>query len=265
MKVAALQSNVKWHDREANFATARRLALEAAQAGARLIVLPEMFATGFSMDTEVTAEPLQGPTPRFLRSLARELGLYLVGGFACQDGGGPPQNVALMVDPDGKDLALYPKIHQIAILDEHLHYAPGKLPCVFALEGFEAACFICYDLRFPELFRTVVDRCALMVVIASWPASRQLHWDVLLRARAIEGQCYVLGVNRVGEGGGLLFHGGSAIIDPSGEILAREVEREAVVMGEIYPDRVLELRSTMPFLKDRKAHLFQMLAQRYLG
>jgi predicted amidohydrolase len=195
MKIAALQMDIAWHDRAANHEKARRMAIEAKEAGADVVVLPEMFSTGFSMDTSVTSEPLDGATPELLRSLARDLTLFVVGGFVLAREAGRPQNVSLAVDRSGRNLALYPKIHQIAILDENRHYDPGDLPQPFDLDGIGVASFICYDLRFSELFRSVVDECGLILIIASWPASRQLHWDILLRARAIESQSYVVGAN----------------------------------------------------------------------
>jgi omega-amidase len=260
MKVAAVQMDIAWHDRPANHDKAKRLAAQAREAGADLLVLPEMFSTGFSMDTSIMFEPLEGATPTLLRTLARDLDMVVVGGFVLERDNGGPQNVSLAVDRNGNDLALYAKIHQIALLGEDESYDPGDLPVVFKLEEMNAACFVCYDLRFPELFRTVVDQCGLILVIASWPAARQPHWDLLLRARAVESQCFVVGVNRVGEGGDLTFLGGSAIIDPLGQVLAHAEDRETLLLADIDPAMVAEVRSSMPFLKDRKAHLLKKLA-----
>jgi predicted amidohydrolase len=248
--------DIAWHDREANHAKTRRFAKQAKEAGAETLLLPEMFATGFSMDVSLTAESIEGPTPTLLRTLAKELDMGLVGGFVLERSGGRPQNVSLAVDRHGKDMALYAKIHQIALLDEDRHYDPGEKPVPFDLKSLVAACFICYDLRFPELFRAVVDHCGLILVIASWPAVRQTHWDILLRARAVESQCFVVGVNRVGEGGGHTFVGGSAIIDPVGGVLAHGGEQETLLVADIDSAKVEEARSAMPFLKDRKSHLF---------
>ena len=200
---------------------------------------------------------MNGPTPSFLRSLAAETEMTVIGGFVLSGEEPAPQNVSLAVNQKGDDLALYAKIHQIALLGETDSYSPGDSPETFDLEGIRAACLICYDLRFPELFRPLADDCGLMMVIASWPASRQAHWDLLLRARAIENQNYVLGVNRVGEGGGLAFTGGSTVIDPLGEILARGDETETLVLADIDPARVAEVRTQFPFLKDRKENLFK--------
>lgn len=258
LHLALIQMDIQWHDRPANFATARRLALKAKEEGADVLVLPEMFATGFSMETAITGEPLTGETPAFLRSLASEFGMGVVGGFALQHGRETPRNVALAVDPRGDDTALYTKIHRIGLLEEDLHYAPGTLPVPFDLNGLPSACFICYDLRFPELFRCVADACSLVLVIASWPSPRQEHWDLLLRARAVENQCYVAGVNRVGHGGGHDFTGGSVVLDPLGECLAHAGDREALITATVDPERVREVRKSFPFLRDRQRRLFAL-------
>jgi predicted amidohydrolase len=260
MKVAAAQMDIAWQDRQANHDKAKRIAAQAKETGADLFVLPEMFSTGFSMDTSITPEPLEGATPTLLRTLARDLDMVVVGGFALERDNGRPQNVSLAVDRNGNDLALYAKIHQIALLGEDENYDPGDWPVVFKLEEMNAASFICYDLRFPELFRTVVDQCGLILIIASWPAARHPHWNLLLQARAVECQCFVVGVNRVGEGGDLTFLGGSAIIDPLGQVLAHGEDRETLLLADIDPAMVAEVRSSMPFLKDRKPHLFKKLA-----
>ncbi len=257
MKLALAQMDIHWHDRDANLDTARRLAGAAREAGAQALVLPEMFSTGFSMDTGITAEPLTGPTPSFLRSAALDLELWIAGGFALSRMHAPPQNVALTVDPEGRDAALYAKIHLIALLEEDRHYGPGRLPVPANLAGVRTACFICYDLRFPELFRSVADRCDLVLVIASWPKPRQAHWKVLLEARAVENQCYVAGVNRVGQGGGHAFAGGSVILDPLGNRLAEAGDREELISADIDPGLVSKVRRDFPFLRDRRRHLFE--------
>jgi len=261
MKVAAAQMDITWHDRSANHEKARQMATIAKKAGAELFILPEMFSTGFSMDNSITSETLDGLTPTLLRTLARELNLAVVGGFVLARDDGGPQNVSLAVDSDGNDLALYAKIHQIGLLGEDQSYAPGDWPAFFSLGPLNAACFVCYDLRFPELFRLAVDRCELIIIIASWPAARQHHWDLLLRARAAESQCFVVGVNRVGQGGHLNFIGGSAIIDPLGQVIAHGGDKETLVLANVDPAKVAEVRSAMPFLKDRKPHLFKKLAE----
>lgn len=256
MKVAAVQMDILWHNRKANHEKAWDFALQARDWGADLFILPEMFSTGFSMERSVTAEPLDGPTPTMLRSMARELDMIVTGGFVLERSKEGARNVCMTVGRNGEDMALYAKIHQIALLGEDISYEPGDRPVLFDLQGHKATCFICYDLRFPELFRAVVDECSLIIVIASWPAVRQSHWDLLLRARAVESQCYLIGVNRVGEGGGHVFAGGSAVIDPLGQVISEGgLDNETLVMADIDLSKVQEVRTAMPFLKDRKSFL----------
>lgn len=255
MKIAAAQVDIVWHNRKANYEKAASLAAQAKDAGAELFVLPEMFPTGFSMDAAFTAEAPDGPSAGFYRKLARDLSIHVVGGLVLNCEEHRPQNAALCVGPDGEDVACYRKIHQISILAETEHYDPGDRPELFPLFGTEASMFICYDLRFPELFRSVADRCALVIVIASWPASRQSHWDILLKARAVENQCYVIGVNRVGKGDGTLFTGGSAVIDPIGTVIAQGGDTEELLLADIDPEKAWEIRSQFPFLKERKSFL----------
>lgn len=252
MKIASLQMDIAWHDRQANYDKVRKFAKKAKEVGSDLLILPEMFSTGFSVDTSATVEPLHGDTAEFLRSIARENSIHVIGGFALSRQSEIPQNVSLAINRKGQDVALYAKTHLISILDEDKSYKAGDRPVTFNLDEISIACFICYDLRFPELFRAVANACTVIIVIASWPDARQSHWEALLKARAIENQCYVIGVNRIGEGGGYSFIGGSAIIDPSGETIAEGKEEETLLVAEINPEKVRENRSTYPFLKDFK-------------
>ncbi len=252
LKVTAIQMDLAWEDRPENYRRARRRAEEAAAQGAQLIILPEMFATGFSMNPTVTAEPADGPTPTFLRQLASELEVTVIGGYVRRQAEGRALNAALAVGPGGNDLAEYHKTHLVGILGEEEAHAAGDAPRPFTLGEIRAVCFVCYDLRFPELFRLTAAETFLAVVIASWPAARQAHWDALLVARAIENQQFVIGVNRVGEGGGLAFQGGTVIIDPLGNPLAQGGDREGLVQATLDFAQVSEVRTRLPFLKDRR-------------
>jgi predicted amidohydrolase len=252
LNVTAIQMDLAWEDRPANYEHARRWAEKAAAGGAQLIILPEMFATGFSMNSAVTAEPADGPTPTFLRRLASDLEVTVIGGYVRQAEGGRAWNAALAVGPEGNDLAEYHKTHLVGILGEEEAHAAGDAPRPFTLGGVQAVCYVCYDLRFPELFRLTAVETSLAVVIASWPEARQAHWDALLVARAIENQQFVIGVNRVGEGGGLGFTGGTAIIDPMGQTLAHGGDREGLVQASLDMAQVNEVRTRLPFLKDRR-------------
>jgi len=252
IKIAALQLDVAWEDRARNYERVRGFAENAKSDGADLLVLPEMFATGFSLDPSVTAEPPSGETPRFVAELARELEIGVVAGYVQRRRAGRGANMALAVDRQGRLLAEYAKTHLFAFMDEQEAHEAGAGPRQFAFETVPIACFICYDLRFPELFRLVTDSAAVVIVIASWPAARQAHWDALIKARAIENQLYVVGVNRAGQGGGLEYTGGSAIIDPLGQVLAHAGDRENTILAGIDSDEVARVRKELPFLQDRR-------------
>ncbi len=254
MIIAALQLDITWEDKEANYWRVQQLAKRSLSHKPDLIVLPEMFATGFSMSTQVTAEPMDGPTPTFLRELARSHKVAVVGGFALDTQRGKTQNCALAVDPQGNDLAVYAKTHLFSFMGEDEHHEAGAGLVPFNLGGLRCACIICYDVRFPELLRPHVEELDAVFVMASWPAQRQSHWDILLPARAVENQLYVVGVNRVGHGKGLDYTGGTAVYHPLGHALARAGAgpQETIITADIHAEEVANVRKAMPFLDDRR-------------
>lgn len=253
MKVAALQTEIVWESPEANFARLAPQIAAAAQTGARLIVLPEMYACGFSMNTAVIAEPPEGPSVAFLRAQAREHGVWLCGSVperASADAE-QPANTLVFAGPSG-ELHRYRKRHPFSFANEHLHYQAGDATLTFALEGVRTSAFVCYDLRFADDFWALAEQTDLYVVVANWPERRREHWKTLLRARAIENQAWVIGLNRVGEGGGIVYSGDSMIIDPWGEIVVAASRDEAVLLANIDPARVADAREKFPVLKDRR-------------
>ena len=252
MKVAAVQHDVVWEDRDATLARLEPQIRAAAGTGARLVVLTEMFPTGFSTEPERVAEPEGGPTTEFLRTQAAELGVWLTGSVPTHPaGGGRPVNRLLMAGPDG-ELWRYDKIHPFSYSGEHEHYAAGRDRVTFQVDGVRVTPFVCYDLRFADEFWAMAQGTDCYVVVANWPAARRAHWQALLVARAIENQAYVVGVNRVGEGGGLHYAGDSRIIDPLGEILAAGAGGETILLAEVDPVVVAETRKRYPFLADRR-------------
>lgn len=250
MRVALVQLDIVWEDPDANYRRAERRVQEAAALGARLVVLPEMFPTGFSMDAGRLAQPPGGSTEAWLADTAAGLGVWILAGAPVQ-GEHAPCNQALLVSPEGV-LQRYTKLHPFSFAGENAAYAAGNDVVTWEIEGVRITPFICYDLRFPEPFRAVTDRTHVYVVIANWPERRRFHWQTLLRARAIENLAYVLGVNRVGDGGGLHYTGDSAAISPWGETLAGAAEQEAVLVVDIDANVVAEARRTFPVLTDRR-------------
>ena len=199
MRVAAIQHDVVWEDRDANFAHLDGLIGDAAQQRAQLVVLSEMFSTGFSMDTERVAEPFDGPSSEFLVAQATRRGLWVCGSAPeVQPGDTLPSNTLLLAGPDGA-ITRYRKIHPFSYGGEHEKYAAGDEHVTVEVEGVRCTLFVCYDLRFADEFWATAHDTDCYVVVANWPAPRRDHWRTLLRARAIENQAFVVGVNRIVE------------------------------------------------------------------
>ncbi|MCK6681712.1 MAG: carbon-nitrogen family hydrolase [Thermoanaerobaculia bacterium] len=250
MKVALLQLDTVWEDWQTNHGRAARLLSRAASLGAELAVLPEMFATGFSMDPGRVAQEPGGPTERWLLGMSRGLGLHILAGVAEIEVPRPVNN-ALLVSPDG-GIERFSKLHPFSFAGEHHHYASGSCVTTWLVRGVRVTPLICYDLRFPEVFRLAAEETDVFIVIANWPDRRREHWRTLLRARAVENLTYVVGVNRVGDGDGLHYAGDSAAISPWGETLVSASEAETVLVVEIDPGGVASARSRFPVLSDRR-------------
>lgn len=252
MDLVALQFDIQWEDKPANFETVRTMLRAAAPPAGALVLLPEMFATGFSMHAEEIAEPTGGNSEQFLASLAREHGVFLLGGVGVRGQDGKARNKALVFSPDGELLAFYAKMRPFSPGGERNHYQAGDRPIVFGWGECRVAPFICYDLRFPELFREAAakHRPELFVVVASWPAKRIEHWVRLLQARAIENQAYVVGVNRVGKDPYFAYNGRTLIVDANGDIIADGGESPGVVRASLDLPSLLKYRKGLPFLDD---------------
>jgi predicted amidohydrolase len=252
MKVAGIQLDTVWENRERSFARAEPWIAAAVAAGARLVVLPEMFGCGFSMNTTEIAEPFGGPSARFLGEHARRYGIWICGSAPERaEGAERPHNTLILAAPDGT-LHRYRKIHPFTYADEHRHYAAGAERVTVDVEGLRCTFFVCYDLRFADEFWAEATTTDCYVVVANWPSKRRAHWSTLLRARAIENQAYVVGINRVGAGGNLEYSGDSRIFDPSGEALATAAHVETLLVADVDPAIVAQARERFPFLVDRR-------------
>ena len=252
MIVAGIQHDIVWEDPEANFARLAPMIEHAAADGARLVVLTEMYATGFSMKTDRIAEPVDGPSARFLVEQARRHGVWMCASVperAADDV--HPYNQLVLAAPDGSTRR-YAKIHPFTYGREHEHYSAGSDFLTVDIDGARCSFFVCYDLRFADEFWGLAEHTDCYVLPANWPAARREHWMALLRARAIENQAYVVGVNRVGDGGRLHYSGDSMIIDPFGEVMAEAGDAETTISADIDPERVRTVRAEYPFLQDRR-------------
>jgi predicted amidohydrolase len=253
MKVAVVQHDIVWEDKEANFARLGPQVEAAAAAGAHLVVLTETFSTGFSMRVDRTSEPEGGPSSQFLAKQAAAHGVWLCGSFpevSASAEGDAPFNTLVLAGPDGTQHR-YRKIHRFAYGGEDGSFSAGCERVTVDVDGLRVSLFVCYDLRFADDWWALAPDTDAYVCVANWPDARRAHWSALLRARAIENQAYVIGCNRVGTGGKLTYAGDSAIIDPLGEVLASGAGTEALLVAEVTPERVAEVRQALPFLADR--------------
>ena len=218
---------------------------------ARLAVLTEMFSTGFVVDNDRIGEPVGGPSSSFLSALATELGVWVCGSCPERAGDDPrPYNSFVVASPDGSQHR-YSKIHPFTYGGEDRHFRAGDSHVTIDIEGVRTSLFVCYDLRFADEFWGLAPRTDLYLVPANWPQSRREHWMSLLRARAIENQAWVVGVNRVGSGGNLDYVGDSRIIDPLGnETVAGD--GQCIIYADVTAESVAQTRAKFPFLQDRR-------------
>jgi predicted amidohydrolase len=264
LRAAAVQLTAT-PDKARNLETADRLVRRAAADGARLVVLPEKWSLlGRGADLRDGAEPLDGPAVTWARDAARELGIDLVAGSVAErvEGEAKLRNTSLHIGPDGEVKAVYRKVHMFdvevegTVYRESDHEAPGEDVVLSATaEGVELGLTVCYDVRFPELYRILAVRGARIVTIPAAftvPTTRD-HWEVLVRARAIEDQCFVIAANQVGEHAeGLRSGGRSMIVDAWGLVLAQAADSETVITADLDLDAQAAIRTRLPSLANRR-------------
>jgi predicted amidohydrolase len=256
LRAALGEYDTAWHDPALSVRRAKEVIAAAGRLKARLVVLPEMCTTGFTMEAGRWAEVLgaQNTANEAIATAAREHHLWVLAGLALRETS-PTRlvNAAVLFDPSGSVAAIYRKQRLFAYSGEHEVYSPGDAPVVAAIEGVRVGLFVCYDLRFPELFRAVASDIDVAIVIANWPERRRAHWDVLTRARAIENQCYVVAVNRTGIGDGVEYDGGSVAYDAWGEPVGIGGGGNTPRVVDIDPGRVKLVRARYPFLRELEA------------
>lgn len=237
-----------------NYHTAERLIEQAMKESPELIVLPELWTTGYDLTRlEEIADKGAAESIAFLQKAAKKYQVHFVGGSVANQGSTGVQNTLLIVNKAGALVHQYSKLHLFKLMDEHIYLEAGSKKGLFELENRLFGGLICYDIRFPEWIRshTAMGAEALFIV-AEWPSPRLHHWRALLIARAIENQCYVIACNRSGADPNNQFAGHSMVIDPWGEIIAEAGEHEEILQAEIDLDMVMDVRKKIPVFADRK-------------
>jgi predicted amidohydrolase len=256
MRIAAVQHDIVWNDRAENFRRIAPMIAAAAAIGSQLILLTETFSTGFAVDVPGLGEPEGGPSSQFLMEQAARHGVWVCG--TCPEipaGSEPtdarPANSFVLAGPKG-EVHRYSKIHPFTFGGEDQHFRAGTELVQVTIDGVRVTPFVCYDLRFADEFWGLAPTTDVYLVPANWPEARRSHWMALLQARAIENQAYVVGCNRVGEGGGLRYVGDSRIVDPLGELLATGSQSETILYADVEPTTVAAVRDRFRFLQDRR-------------
>ncbi len=252
MKAFAIQADIAWERKAANRSSLEALVRECAPARGSLVVLPELCDVGFTMNSTVAAED---DSRGWASALARSLGIWMVSGLAVRHDRGV-SNCAVVHDPSGEEVAIYRKAFLFSPAGEREHYVAGTMALTVDCGGLRIAPLVCYDLRFPELWRrAALDGAHCFVCIASWPTARQRHWDALLVARAIENQAFVIGCNRTGTDPNAAYSGGSAIVSPLGDIIAHAGSGPGIASADIDADAAMQWRAKFPALADARADI----------
>ena len=262
MKIGCIQLNVGFGKVDENYERAEKLIREAAAGGAEIIVLPEMWNTGYALEKlEELADENGERSKDFLSQLAQELAVHIVGGSVAVKRGGEFFNTMYTYNKDGELVGEYSKVHLFRLMDEHLYLQAGDAMNRFNLDGLEAGGAICYDIRFPEWLRAhALDGAKVLFIPAQWPTPRIDHWKILLQARAIENQCFVIAVNRIARKVEN-FNGQSMVIGPWGEVLWTGAEDEELAIIDVDFSSVDEVRGRIPVYEDRRPQLYEKVGK----
>ncbi|MEJ7738883.1 MAG: nitrilase family protein [Chitinophagaceae bacterium] len=269
LTVTLIQSQLHWEDKAANLRMFEEK-IGAIRDKTEMVVLPEMFSTGFNMKPEALAESMDGPTIRWMQKIAAERRIILAGSAIIKENGNYYNRLIWML-PVGQ-YGYYDKRHRFAFAGEDQEYTAGNKRLIASVKGWKLNLQICYDLRFPvwarqQTIASVLERKRrvsnfdalgmehpefdVLVYVANWPESRGHAWKTLLQARAIENQCYVIGVNRVGkDGNGVSYSGDSMVIDPLGEVMHQQPNEESIITISLQRDKLDEIRNKYPFWRD---------------
>lgn len=256
MKVALCQMEIVWENKENNFIKAEHYIELAAMQKGDVVFFPEMSLTGFSMNINKTGES-DNCTIAKIKKLAKKYNIAVgIGWVRINEEKG--ENHYTIIDKNGLIVSDYIKLHPFSFADENKYFECGREIVSFQLGNMKCSDFICYDLRFPEIFQAVSSEAEVIIVPANWPQKRREHWMCLLKARAIENQVYVIGVNCVGIIGGVEYSGDSCVINPAGESIVQMSGQEGLVLCEIKDD-VKTYRSGFPVKNDRRVGYYKQI------
>ena len=248
------QIDIAWEDSYKNMKKVEELVNKASENKVELIIFPEMALTGFTMDINKLSLS-QEQIISWIKQVAINNNINIGLGFAIKvDEKG--KNKYVIVSKEGKVLTLYTKIHPFSYSKEDDKYYSGNEICICKIKEFQITPFICYDLRFPEIFQIASKEAQIITVAASWPKSREEHWITLLKARAIENQCYIIGINRVGLGDDLQYSGASIFVSPSGEILNKINSEEMLIIQDLRMKEITQVKDSFDIKKDRREDLY---------
>jgi predicted amidohydrolase len=248
LSITGIQTKLYWEDKKANLQMFEEKILSISKP-TEVVVLPEMFSTGFSMRPEKLAETMEGETLRWMKRMASAKGIVLTGSVIIEESSQYFNRLVWML-PNG-DVGYYDKRHLFAYADEDQHYSAGSKRLLASVNGWKINLLVCYDLRFPVWSRQDQARYDVLIYVANWPERRIRAWRTLLQARAIENQCYVVGVNRVGEdGNGIHYSGESMVVDPAGETLHQNKDEEDIFTVALDSSDLETIRRKFPFWKD---------------
>ncbi len=257
LTLTLIQTQLHWEDKEANLAMLEQK-IKAIQKKIEVVILPEMFSTGFSMKPEQFSETMDGTAIQWMKRIAAQKRIILTGSLIIKDGDNFYNRLIWML-PNG-EYGYYDKRHLFAYGEEDKHYSAGNKRLIAAVKGWKINLQVCYDLRFPVWARQFPAapevngrelEYDLLIYVANWPERRNHAWKTLLQARAIENQCFVIGVNRVGNDGNNIYHcGDSMVINALGEILYHKVHDEDVFTITLQKNSLEEIRNKFPFWKD---------------
>jgi omega-amidase len=262
MRIALIQMHVEAGKPEANYERVASLLQQAASAENKpdVIVLPEMWNTGYALEAIGDLADEEGRRTRAMfEAFSRQHSINIVAGSIAEKRVDGVYNTIRAFDRQGSEAGDYDKLHLFRLMEEEKHLQPGGKIGRLTLDGESAGLMICYDIRFPELARTLaLEGAKLLIVPAEWPHPRLHHWRTLLTARAIENQMYVIACNRVGQSGETSFFGHSMVIDPWGEIIAEAGEEETILTAEIDLGLVDEVRGRIPVFEDRRPSFYTL-------